>query len=258
MDNKGPVLTPEGLVALSVAQLHVWPASEGSVSSTSEAPSKAPIKSEAQQEMKGSAASDQVQIADKSKIAKENIDSATAVKTTIAKQAPSVSSGKDTGPQRGKTSADVTPTVTKSLIGLGGRSAYLTKVPRIAKPADGSANKPITLTEATSSHQGDISNLSTNTASTAAIQSVKEIKVETDDSSVHVKVESESQKQDPKTKSDQGTEKIAALSPTGRNLPAVPKRSLGELFFQLFDCFGDKYNDTIGEQVLLRCLVKEE
>jgi hypothetical protein len=238
VENRGQILTPEGLAALSVAHLHVWPAitSEISSSSAPEVPVKESlIKSEAQQIVNVSAVNDQklqVSTTDISKLPKENSDSAAAVKATVAKQALSVSSVKESVTQRGITAATVSSPVTKGV--LGGRSAYLSKVPRVTKPTDGSANQPITIAEAANSHKSNISTVS------SAHQSVKEMKVEPENfSNVNVKVEPGSaeknavaEEQGQKTKSEQGSEKMMPLSPTDRNLSAgrtaLPKRSLGE------------------------------
>jgi hypothetical protein len=243
-ESRGQILTPEELAFLSVAQLHVWPgtASEVIVPSAPEVPAKAPlIKSDAQQEAKGSAANDrklQVPTSDLSKLSKENSDLATAVKVTVAKQALIVSSVKDTVPHRGITATTVPQPVSKGVLNFGGRSAYLSKVPRITKPADGSVNQPITIAEAANSHNSNICSV----ASSSAHHTLKvETKVESElISKVDIKEEPGSvprkvtaQVQDQNIKSEQGSEKLAPLSPTDRNLSvgktALPKRSLGEL-----------------------------
>jgi hypothetical protein len=241
VESRGQILTPEGLAALSVAQLHVWPAtaSEEILPLAPEVPVKVPfIKSEAQQEVKVSAAKDQkmhVPTTVISKVSKEISGSASVVKATASKQALSISSVKDTVPQRGITPSTVPAPVTKGVLGLGGRSAYLCKVPRVSKPVDGSANQPITIAEASISHKNNICSV------TSTNQSVKELKVEHEIlSDANVKPEPGSvqeknvaQEHDQKIKSEQGGEKLAPLSPTDRNLSAgrtaLPKRSLGEL-----------------------------
>jgi hypothetical protein len=138
----GPQLTPDGLAALTVAQLHTWPNGAGSAGAAAAAlqPSAKVKTEEGLADGAQARSSAESHLTGGLKSASEKAAQPAAVRSTAQAQKDQATSASSAG------QASATP-VARPLVGIGKASAYLNKVPRIPKVSDGTY-KPITIPEA--------------------------------------------------------------------------------------------------------------